>query len=315
MGRVCEMCTTSPAVLYCEADTCYLCRSCDEEVHHANRLARRHVRRPIVSADNEQDSASSDLLVPDVAIDPPSRTVTSADDLEDMLGIDSSYAEFDDFDGAPFCKMPPLSPLEADDAFLEAQAPGLKGLDNEDTTWDALIPAEFEHVVPDVLDMSGHASSKPAPVVVKNEAVAVSNAKLVSRVAAKPCAIVAATAKADGQSTSSVTASLTDSPTTEVTSFAYDTPVPLPTVEDLVKTAEQRRQIRQEALARFRSKRANRSFQKKIRYNCRKMLADSRPRVKGRFVKKSEMALYRRFGASYREHLPDIAAPVDMPAL
>jgi len=41
-------------------------------------------------------------------------------------------------------------------------------------------------------------------------------------------------------------------------------------------------------IARFQSKRTRRVWNKKIRYNCRKNLADRRLRVKGRFVKRSQ---------------------------
>ena len=41
-------------------------------------------------------------------------------------------------------------------------------------------------------------------------------------------------------------------------------------------------------IARFNAKRQRRVWNKKIRYNCRKSLADRRLRVKGRFVKRSE---------------------------
>ena len=40
-------------------------------------------------------------------------------------------------------------------------------------------------------------------------------------------------------------------------------------------------------ISRFNSKRERRVWNKKIRYNCRKNLADRRMRVKGRFVKRS----------------------------
>mmetsp|Transcript_11899 Transcript_11899/g.24245 ORF Transcript_11899/g.24245 Transcript_11899/m.24245 type:complete len:173 (-) Transcript_11899:2125-2643(-) len=43
---------------------------------------------------------------------------------------------------------------------------------------------------------------------------------------------------------------------------------------------------RSRALQRYRDKRAARSFEKKIRYQSRKCLAESRPRVGGRFVKR-----------------------------
>ncbi|KAJ4751129.1 zinc finger CONSTANS-like protein [Rhynchospora pubera] len=43
-----------------------------------------------------------------------------------------------------------------------------------------------------------------------------------------------------------------------------------------------------ERIQRYRSKRQQRNFQKKITYACRKTLADSRPRVKGRFARNGE---------------------------
>jgi len=61
-------------------------------------------------------------------------------------------------------------------------------------------------------------------------------------------------------------------------------------------------------IARFNRKRGRRVWNKKIRYNCRKSLADRRLRVKGRFVKRSEQAeLARRLlageqGAAAPDH-------------
>jgi hypothetical protein len=40
-------------------------------------------------------------------------------------------------------------------------------------------------------------------------------------------------------------------------------------------------------LAKFHEKRKRRVWRKRIKYDCRKKLADSRPRIKGRFVKRS----------------------------
>jgi len=59
--------------------------------------------------------------------------------------------------------------------------------------------------------------------------------------------------------------------------------------EDLIR--EFKRKTREAALIRFRQKRRERNFGKNIRYDCRKKLADRRPRVRGRFVKRPEEQL------------------------
>ncbi|KAJ0259101.1 Two-component response regulator-like APRR9 [Hirschfeldia incana] len=50
-------------------------------------------------------------------------------------------------------------------------------------------------------------------------------------------------------------------------------------------TAQQRRSEREAALMKFRMKRRDRCFGKKVRYESRKKLAEQRPRVKGQFVR------------------------------
>nr|AEP02839.1 heading day 1 [Oryza rufipogon]AEP02845.1 heading day 1 [Oryza rufipogon]AEP02850.1 heading day 1 [Oryza rufipogon] len=45
--RVCEACEQAPAALACRADAAALCLACDVQVHSANPLARRHQRVPV----------------------------------------------------------------------------------------------------------------------------------------------------------------------------------------------------------------------------------------------------------------------------
>lgn len=45
---VCEACERAPAAFLCKADAASLCATCDAEIHSANPLARRHQRVPIM---------------------------------------------------------------------------------------------------------------------------------------------------------------------------------------------------------------------------------------------------------------------------
>lgn len=56
-------------------------------------------------------------------------------------------------------------------------------------------------------------------------------------------------------------------------------------------------------IARFQDKRTRRVWNKKIRYGCRKSLADRRLRVKGRFVKRAEQEMLAKQLAKKAEEM------------
>lgn len=320
VNRVCEMCTSSPpapAVVYCDADRCFLCATCDEEVHQANRLAQRHIRRPAASVNPEQLFDSSDVLVPDVS----DHTIHNHDD-SDLSYIekepkDLGYTDFDEFEGVVFAKMPALTSADADSSFFSVvPSSSLKDFETDELGWGSDVPSDFEHVVPDIEALS-------LPFKQPGKKAAGKDANLSESLLDMDAEVPVVRAESSSHETRASMSDSTEVPSmSELTSPTVDSGV-----EELseteksageeesseaseAKSAEQRRQLRKEALARFRSKRANRSFEKRIRYNCRKMLADSRPRVKGRFVRKADMALYRRYGAEYREHLNDSVSTI-----
>lgn len=346
MGRVCELCpegTAEVATVYCPADSCFLCTTCDEEVHSANRLARRHVRRPVVADDICDGSSINDdsevALVPDVSKleeDNVSDPNTSSDEIlllslpsqapvsfEDAAGYDF------DFDGGLGSKMPALSSIDDDTLFSGAKTLGKSFYG--DISWESVVPENIEHVVPDVSATPGLGFFKrdvmefDAPLKVVSASTGCTSAvdlksskeKVRISVVGRPGAVIKTDdeilKKESTMSSCSQGSSIIGHkrPREEVEG---DTSTESEQKTDAEKdeaerSAEQRKKRRMEALARFRSKRANRSFTKKVRYECRKQLADSRPRVKGRFVRKIEMALFRKYGALYREHLDELEDP------
>ncbi|KAJ0582869.1 putative transcription factor interactor and regulator Znf-B family [Helianthus annuus] len=44
----CDVCEASEAVVFCTADEASLCSACDHRVHHANKLANKHPRFPLL---------------------------------------------------------------------------------------------------------------------------------------------------------------------------------------------------------------------------------------------------------------------------
>ncbi|PKI33162.1 hypothetical protein CRG98_046450 [Punica granatum] len=62
---------------------------------------------------------------------------------------------------------------------------------------------------------------------------------------------------------------------------------------------------RKEKIHRYLKKRNERNFSKKIKYACRKTLADSRPRVRGRFAKNDDFGDTQRPNSSSHEEDDD----------
>ncbi|KAL9661055.1 hypothetical protein QQ045_025874 [Rhodiola kirilowii] len=62
---------------------------------------------------------------------------------------------------------------------------------------------------------------------------------------------------------------------------------------------------RKEKIHRYLKKKTERNFGKKIKYACRKTLADSRPRVRGRFAKNDEYGQEQSSRANYNHHEDD----------
>ncbi|KAJ8751461.1 hypothetical protein K2173_016672 [Erythroxylum novogranatense] len=60
-------------------------------------------------------------------------------------------------------------------------------------------------------------------------------------------------------------------------------------IESMSRACKYSPEEKKERIERYRSKRNQRNFTKKIKYACRKTLADSRPRIRGRFARNDEI--------------------------
>lgn len=79
-----------------------------------------------------------------------------------------------------------------------------------------------------------------------------------------------------------------------------------------VKIGAYTREERQILIEKFRAKKKRRVWRKQIKYDCRKRLADTRPRVKGRFVSRKEKSDGNSDGDSELTHSPDVDVDLDM---
>nr|AJR28960.1 CONSTANS-like 4 protein [Gossypium herbaceum subsp. africanum] len=63
---LCQVCEQAPARVTCKADAAALCVACDQHIHSANPLARQHVRLPIIpfyDSDNSVPAVKSNCAV------------------------------------------------------------------------------------------------------------------------------------------------------------------------------------------------------------------------------------------------------------
>ncbi|KAL1558622.1 zinc finger protein CO3-like isoform X1 [Salvia divinorum] len=73
-------------------------------------------------------------------------------------------------------------------------------------------------------------------------------------------------------------------------------------IESMSRASPYSPEEKKERIERYRSKRNLRNFNKKIKYECRKTLADSRPRIRGRFARNDETDKAPQTQSQWEEH-------------
>ncbi|XP_076897496.1 zinc finger protein CONSTANS-LIKE 5-like [Bidens hawaiensis] len=286
---ICEVCEQAPASVTCKADAAALCVTCDRDIHSANPLSRRHDRVPVVpfydSAEilvkstacaflegcdngnvnlnvnvNVNDDLQSSITNEEINWGIPADTINIDNSPEDMTSIDMLFPESDhllDFD------FPVPNDAKVHNHFLNSVN-------------DSVVPFQIA----------------PIPVVVDH------------RSSEKRFEIDFTRSNINSYNKNSY---LTQSVNHSVSSSSIDAGI-VPEAKSVSEIShpfvlqmndggetngiQQPIQLvgrdREARVMRYREKRKNRKFEKTIRYASRKAYAETRPRIKGRFAKRTE---------------------------
>ncbi|KAL2453096.1 CONSTANS-like 4 [Abeliophyllum distichum] len=263
---VCEVCEQAPAIVTCKADAAALCATCDRDIHSANPLARRHERIPVIpfyeapqnnnNNDNkhfsEDEAEAASWLLPT----PHTKGGTIEEDDPDSPKYKSGEYLFDDMD--PYLDLDIISGDQKQQHHMNDQK------QCQYMSSDGVVPVQnkndFQGPVVDgfpTYDMDYDNGSKPFLYNFNSQSIShsVSSSSLEVGVVPDPGA-------------------MTDVSNTLVKQDGIPNPV---TGLD-----------REARVLRYREKKKNRKFEKTIRYASRKAYAETRPRIKGRFAKRSE---------------------------
>ncbi|XP_031377337.1 LOW QUALITY PROTEIN: zinc finger protein CONSTANS-LIKE 4-like [Punica granatum] len=284
---VCEVCEQSPAHVTCKADAASLCLSCDRDIHSANPVAQKHdrlpvtpfydsVRRPftdihiddqsgapgcrlgfllkgeddVVSREEEEEAAS--WLLPNPKAGDESPGVNSA---QYLFGEVDPFLDVDYGSGDPKFEMGE-SNCSGSDGVVPVQRGGVESVHGQGFVNEGGFDLEFTNVAA----KGSHHGGDVAHCLSHS----VSSSSL--DVGVVP----------DGSTLTDIS-----NPYKGPMSAGFDSSTSRP-----VQLSPADREVR---VLRYREKRKNRKFEKTIRYASRKAYAETRPRIKGRFAKRTEV--------------------------
>ncbi|KAJ8538783.1 hypothetical protein K7X08_030079 [Anisodus acutangulus] len=260
---ICEVCEQAPASVTCKADAAALCITCDQDIHSANPLAQRHERVPVMPF---YDSASAKSCAADES-HPQHEEEAEAESWllqapNNTQGIEYKSAEYLFSDVDQYVEMDMISD----------QKPGSDiQLYNQEHKEDCVVPHVHNksneiHLQGPVVD--GYPTYKMDISVSKPFMYNFSSQSISQSVSSSSLDV----GVVPDHNT------MTDVSNTFVRNSSIDGVLPNP-VSSLDREAR---------VLRYREKRKNRRFEKTIRYASRKAYAETRPRIKGRFAKRTE---------------------------
>ncbi|KAM7268840.1 hypothetical protein ACFE04_011006 [Oxalis oulophora] len=290
---MCEVCEQAPAAVTCKADAAALCVSCDNDIHSANPLARRHERVPV-----EPFYDSTESLI-------------KSSHFSTLLDIEEDHSQNinggSDFNGVqePGSWLLPTNPIPTINNKIGVEINNnncvIKGAG--DFFFTETEPfMDFDY--PNSFHQHNLGSDSVVPVQTKSMAIPVTNNENcfdIDFCRNKLSAFNYNQSLSQSVSSSSLDVGVVpDGNNMSDISYPYarntiagqDRSVTI-SAGATTTTTSQATQLsgtdREARVMRYREKRKNRKFEKTIRYASRKAYAETRPRIKGRFAKRTEM--------------------------
>ncbi|KAL7601173.1 hypothetical protein Lser_V15G23689 [Lactuca serriola] len=292
---MCEVCEQAPASVTCKADAAALCVTCDRDIHSANPLSRRHDRVPVVPfydcGDILMKSSACNFLELSSGNgnDDMNSSVTNDDDINwgipaDTINIDVKFPS-DDSSPVDIKSIEMLFP-ESDhlldfDFPVPTDTKFHSHFHNHDSVNDSVVPFHVsppaKHFPPPPENQNRYEIDFTRSNINsfnKNSYLSQSLSHSVSS-SSIDVGIVP-----EGNSMSDVS-----HPFVLHVSGGGE-------LNGATTGSQQATQLsgvdREARVMRYREKRKNRKFEKTIRYASRKAYAETRPRIKGRFAKRTE---------------------------
>ncbi|XP_072970047.1 zinc finger protein CO3-like, partial [Typha angustifolia] len=269
--RSCDSCRSAPSAVYCRADSAALCAACDADVHSANSLARRHHRVPVLPP-----SAGGFVVRPGLYL---SNNACRLFETEEKAAAAADTEEEDDEASSWLL----LNPLKGGDGYsLGNEVDEFLDLGDENTFNEGQKEMEY-----------CNGKSEGSEFVVPNE----QQQGFQIEFEASKDGFDYSSSLSHSVSMSSLEASVVpETTTTTDMSSSYLRPCSKGTIDLFscppVQIPPQFIALDREArVLRYREKRKARKFEKTIRYASRKAYAETRPRIKGRFAKRSDVEL------------------------
>ncbi|KAG1364331.1 zinc finger protein CONSTANS-LIKE 2 [Cocos nucifera] len=260
--EACESCRSAPCAVYCRADAAALCAACDADIHTANLLARRHHRVPILPG-----PAGGFVVRP--SLNHYNHVGRKAE--TELHGEEEN--DDDDGDGLFFGEeVDRFLDLDEYNSGAEYQSTSQKQQQSDPSNGTS---EESEHLVPNGQQQQPSFQHEASEAGFDNFGYTASLGHSLS-LSSMEASIVADTTMAD----------ISNShlrPSKGTIDFFSGLPLQMPPQFTPMD--------REAKVLRYREKKKARKFEKTIRYASRKAYAETRPRIKGRFAKRSDVEL------------------------